>query len=246
MLQLILACQFLTIVPLTVRRPVAETDVAAAMAWFPLVGLLLGGLAAGLYMVIRPFADSLLSAFVPLVFLVLITGNMHGDGLMDAADGLGSGRPAQQALAIMKDSNVGSHGVMAGCIGFLAKLLLLGALSTRGAVAALILVPALGRWAQVYAARTNPYVRSGGGKGGFTKYVGNRELVWASCTTLAAAFVVMGAAGLAVVVVVFVFAHLAGCYIRKRIGGVTGDTLGALSEVMEIVGLVALLVLARL
>ncbi|HUW63310.1 MAG TPA: adenosylcobinamide-GDP ribazoletransferase [Spirochaetia bacterium] len=245
MLQLLLACQFLTVVPVTVRGPVGEKDLAAAMAWFPLVGLLLGAAAAGAYMVTRLVSASLLSAFVPLAFLVVITGNMHGDGLMDAADGLGSGRPADQALSIMKDSHVGAHGVMAGILGFLAKLLLLGALTPTGKIAALALVPALGRWAQVYAAGTNPYVRPGGGKGGFTKYVGSRELVLASATVLAAAGLVLGPKGAVLAGVVLAATWLAGHYVRKRIGGVTGDTLGALSELMEIVGFAVMLVLGK-
>ncbi|MDA8337254.1 MAG: adenosylcobinamide-GDP ribazoletransferase [Peptococcaceae bacterium] len=240
-----LACQFLTIVPVTVRGPVEDRDLAAAMAWFPLVGLLLGAAAAGVYVLTAYVSPSALSAFVPLAFLVLVTGNMHGDALMDAADGLGSGRPPERALEIMKDSHVGAHGVMAGVLGFLAKLLLLGALHPAGRITALVLVPALGRWTHVYAARTNPYVRPDNGKGGFTRYVGNRELILASGTLVAAALVLMGPAGAVPVAAALVVAHLAGRHARKMLGGLTGDIYGALGELVEMAGLAVILLLER-
>ena len=240
-----MACQFLTIIPVTTRGRVEEKDLAAAMAWFPLVGLLLGAAAAGVYVLTAYVSSSLLCSFVPLAFLVAVTGNMHGDALMDAADGLGSGRSPEKILEIMKDSHVGAHGVMAGVLGFLAKLLLLGAMAPAGRITALVLVPALGRWAHVYAARTNSYIRSADGKGGFTRYVGNRELLLASATVLAATVLLMGPEGVITAAAALVVAHLAGLYARKRLGGLTGDVFGALGELAEMAGLAVILLLER-
>jgi len=239
-----LACQFLTVIPLSVAGPVEEKDLAAAMAWFPLVGLLLGTVAAGVYVLTAYVSPTLLCSFVPLAFLVLVTGNMHGDAFMDAADGLGSGRPPALVLEIMKDSRAGAHGVMAGLLGFLAKLLLLFALPPAGRVTALVLVPSLSRWVHVFAARTTPYLRSAG-KGTFTRYAGNRELFLASATVAAASLLLLGWRGLVPAAAALAVAHLGGLYVRRRLGGLTGDIYGALGELAEMAGLAAMLLLVR-
>ena len=244
-MRFLLALQFLTCVPLRIRGPVEEEDLAASMAWYPLVGLILGAAAAGVYLAAAFVAPTAMADFLPLAFLVVVTGNMHGDGLMDATDGLGSGRPGDRVLEIMHDTRVGAHGVMAALLGFLAKLFFLGTLAPDGKVAALFLVPALGRWALVYGAWTNPYVRPGQGKGGFLKFLTWREMVWASATVVAALLWTAQARGLVLGLVGWAAAHLAGCYFRKRIGGVTGDTLGALNEFVEVTGLATMVILQR-
>lgn len=242
---LLLALQFLTCIPLKVRGPVGEEDLAGAMAWYPLVGLALGAAAAGVYLAAAYVAPTAMADFLPLAFLVVVTGNLHGDGLMDAADGLGSGRPGDRVLDIMRDTRVGAHGVMAGLLGFLAKLFFLGALPPDGKIAALFLVPALGRWALVYGAWTNPYVRPGGGKGGFLRFLTWREVVWASAVAAGALLWAARERGLVLGLVIWAAAHLAGRYFRKRIGGVTGDTLGALNEFVEVTGFATLVALQR-
>lgn len=236
----LLALQFLTRVPVRLAGPFGERDLARAMAWFPLVGLLLGAAAAGLHTALALALAPDICNLLALAFLVVITGNMHGDGLMDSADGLFSGRPREGMLEIMKDSRVGSHGVMAGLIVFLAKFVLLGQLAPAARIPALVLAPALGRWAQVYGASLYPYVRQGGGTGSFTTQVGRREIFWASLTVLGAGALLPGAAGWFLAGLVLPGTAALAWYVYKKIGGVTGDTLGAISECVEVLGLLAL------
>lgn len=239
----LLALQFLTRIPVTIRSEVTEKDLARSMAWFPAVGLLLGTLAAGFYTVLsHAFPNPTCDLFV-VAFLVIITGNMHGDALMDTADGFFSGKSREKILEIMKDSRVGSHGVMAGCLLFLAKFVLLSQIPPVAKITALILVPALGRWPQVYGATLYPYARNNGGTGGFTRFVGTREMCWASVTVLAAVIIMLGIKGLILAGVVLTCTAILSRFISAKIGGVTGDTLGAMTEVIEVLALVTLQIL---
>src|SRR5689334_10415915 len=111
---LLLALQFLTRIPVTIRGDVSAEDMARSMALFPLVGLLIGALAAGLHTLASfAFAPSVCD-LIAIIFVIAITGNLHGDGLMDTADGFFSGKPRERMLEIMHDSRAGAHGVMAG------------------------------------------------------------------------------------------------------------------------------------
>ncbi len=242
MRKLLLAFSFLTVVPVPMASPVQEKELAGAMAWFPLVGLLLGAMAAAVYWITGLVSVSLVRDFLPLAFLVLITGNLHGDGLMDSTDGLFSGHPSGRTLEIMKDSRVGSHGVMAGVLGLLAKVVFLQALAPSAAITALVVVPVFGRWAQVYAAATYPYVRPSG-TGVFTKHLGRRELLIASAVLLTVLVPTLGLRAIVPAGSAFLGTSLAGGYLRKKIGGMTGDTLGALNEFVEILTFAALLVM---
>ncbi|MFZ5640806.1 MAG: adenosylcobinamide-GDP ribazoletransferase [Bacillota bacterium] len=263
-MEFLLALQFLTRIPVTVHGTVTEGDVARSMAYFPLVGLLLGVAAAAVHTLSSFILPGPVTDLITIAFLVIITGNMHGDGLMDTADGLFSGRPLEGILEIMKDSRVGSHGVMAGVLVILFKLVLLGQIPVGpDKLAALIIVPALGRWAQVYGAAMFPYARTGGGTGSFTDKVGRRELLWASTAALAAAVILSGVnGGLSdpvllkglltgtLKVIVLAGAVLAGTaglgrYISGRLGGLTGDTYGAMNECIEVLGLSALVIMLR-
>lgn len=268
-MEFLLAVQFLTRIPVTIRGQVEGKNIARAMAYFPLVGLLLGLLAAALHALVSTVVAAPVADLLAIAFLVVITGNLHGDALMDTVDGIFSGRPRERILEIMRDSRVGSHGVMAGVLVMLFKFVLLGQLA-REAVGlplsvkglALIIVPAMGRWAQVYGATVYPYARagSGGGVGSFTNHVGKREIFWASATVLAAAVILLGLYELSLAGAVYktatpgavllkggilagaVFAGTAGLgrYIAGKIGGMTGDTFGAMNEIIEVLTLMML------
>jgi len=242
-------------------RLVDTRDIARSMACFPVIGLLLGAFLAVLNALLSRVLPGSVCDLTVIAAMVLVTGNMHGDGLMDTADGIYSGKPPERILEIMRDSRVGSHGVMAGMLVLLAKFILLGQIPPGAKWMALVLMPAVGRWAQVYCAAVYPYARSGGGTGGFSDFVGTRELIWASLTVAAAgaalfylkSMIFTGtvftgavvAAGTAILAGIVVFAGTAafGRYISRKIGGMTGDTLGAVNELAEVLALVVLLII---
>ena len=111
------ALSLFTVIPAGAGAELGEGEAAAAVLWLPAVGLLLGGLAAGVMLGVAAGGDSgprrLLGAVLAVALLALLTGGLHLDGLADTVDGLGSRRPAQQALEIMRRSDVGPMGVAA-------------------------------------------------------------------------------------------------------------------------------------
>lgn len=239
----LLAVQFLTRIPVTCKGEVDDKKMARSMAFFSLVGLLLGALAAGLHILTSLVFALPVSNLVALVFLLFITGNLHGDGLMDTADGFFSGRPRERMLEIMRDSRVGSHGVMAGILVILAKFVLLGQMPLGKQGIALILAVALGRWSQVYGAALFPYARLTGGVGNFTAHVGYGELLFNSLTVIVLSLFLLNLQGLILLGAVLTGTALLQWYTSKKIGGITGDTLGAVNECTEVLSLAVLLVI---
>jgi adenosylcobinamide-GDP ribazoletransferase len=241
---LALALSWLTVLP--VRTGAPEAAVAAgALRWAPVVGALLGaaggGLLAGLAALGVP---PLVAGLLAVGFLALVTRGMHVDGLADTADGLGCYGPPERALAVMRDGGAGPFAVVTILVVLGAQAAALAALAPLGAtaVAALALAAATGRAGFAWVARRGVAAARPGGLGAT---VAGSQPWWAApawWTALAAvAFPVLGlrapiAVGLAAVVVVALSRHTA-----RRFGGMTGDVLGAASE---LAATVALLVLA--
>lgn len=241
LLSFLIALQFLTRIPVTLRGGVSTESMARSMAVFPLIGLLIGAMAAIIHRLASTTFSGCVCDLLAVVFLIAITGNMHTDGLMDTADGFFSGKPREKILEIMHDSRVGAHGVMAGVCLLLAKYVLLGQIPAPLKGAALIVVPALGRWAQVYAATLYPYVSGSTGTGSFVSCLGRREIALASVFSLVAAVLLLGPVkGLGAVGSALAATALLARFADRKIGGITGDVLGALTECAEVAGLLFL------
>lgn len=232
--ELRIAGSFLTRFPVAQNVPCDGRRLGRSMAFFPLVGLLLGVLLVaadkGLALLFpRSVADGVL-----LLLLVLATGGLHLDGLADTVDGLAGGRDRETALRIMKDSRVGAMGAIVLTLTLLLKYLALHALPGPVRSEALLLFPAAGRWATVALAAFSPYVRPGGGTGAFSDHVGKRELLIAGATVAAAAFLLSGVRGFLLLPPLVLAAAGLCLYFRKKLGGVTGDVLGASVEIVEV------------
>ena len=219
---------------------------AEAMATFPLAGLVLGALLVGLDRLLNLTAFPLATRSILLVVaLVALTGGLHLDGLMDTCDGLIGGHSAEQRLAIMRDSHVGSYGVLGGVCVVLLKVGALGAVPGGTRAPALLLTPMLGRWALVSAAALFPPARPSGLGAAFRTGVTPRRLAVATATCAIAACVLGRVAGALALVGTCAATWLLGRAITARIGGLTGDTYGALAEVTEVVALFLLALFAR-
>ncbi|MFC2039330.1 adenosylcobinamide-GDP ribazoletransferase, partial [Chloroflexota bacterium] len=153
------ALEFLTIIPSPVRREAAPREVGRSLAYFPVIGLGIGGLLYGLDELFQLALPSALANILLLIALVMVTGVHHLDGFIDTCDGMAAGRSAEERLAIMRDSRVGSLGVVGGCLLLLAKYASLLALPSGYRLEGLILMPVLSRWAMVYAIFGYPYAR---------------------------------------------------------------------------------------
>jgi len=238
------ALSFLTIFPTAPDQNPDEEQLSRSMAFFPAVGLVLG---LGLVVL-----DWTLDAFIPrpvldcllVLFLILASGALHLDGIADLIDGLAGGKDRAGVLRIMKDSHVGAIGVVGLVMVLLLKYLSLFNVPPDVKSAALILTPAAGRWVQVVLAAYCRYLRPEGGTAAvFVDRVGEREVLIASGTLIAAALVLFGAKGIFIVFLFGLSAMLLQRYFQKRLGGVTGDVLGAATEVVEVLALLFILAL---
>ena len=225
----IAALQFISALPVGPPRPFAALKL---VPHFPLVGLALGLLLAGCdFLALRLWSPPV-AALLDVILLVAVTGAFHLDGLGDTADGLYGRRPRDQALAIMKDSRVGSMGVVAiVCVLAVKWAGIQGLTTDRGLI--LILVPAYARASMLFGIRLLPYGRPDGGTG---HAFFNRPLPFSAFAGLVPLLALSVLAGPRALVLNVGFAALTSALVlfyRRRINCITGDMLGAMTEVCE-------------
>lgn len=237
---LLVALGFLTRIPVPASAFADARARRNALAWYPLVGLLIGALLAGAHALLAT-QPPLLQAALLLALWVGITGAMHLDGLADSADAwVGGMGDRQKTLAIMKDPRSGPVAVVAVVMVLLVKFAALASLPPM-AWPVLLLAPLLARTVVVLAFVTSPYVREAGM--GSAMREAPRGAAWGALLFAGLATVVMGTpGGVAAVMAMTVFAlwlHAVG----KRLGGFTGDLAGALVELVEVSVLVSVVLL---
>lgn len=239
------AVQFLTILPVGRLSEPLPGDLARSMAWFPLVGAAVGGGAGLLGRLVG--GGGLVSSITALAAATLLTGALHLDGFVDTIDGLAGGRDREARLAIMRDSRVGAVGVVAVWFLLSLKAAFLSLLSGVPFIASLAVAAGLGRWAQACSAYLLPYARPEGGTGkAFVDGLSPSALAVATGCSSVILFLAVWAGGLSVRACLAATACVAGgvlltgAYFRRSLGGVTGDTLGGVSEVSEMLCLAVL------
>lgn len=238
---LIIALQFLTRLPMP-RVAVDDGAFARSMRWFPAAGLVIGALMAAAAW-LGAWADGWVAALAALTVWVGVTGGLHLDGLSDLADGMGAmhnakGGSRERLLAVMADPHVGSFGVVAIVLQLLAKLVLVHALLAKEtiAVAALIFIPFAARIGPLVWTIWLPPLHAGLGAR-FTQAVGiGHVALWAMM--LAVAALVAPAILMAVPLIA-----LWGLWLKRKLGGVSGDCQGAGIELVETGLLLATLIL---
>ncbi len=235
------ALQFLTIFPLG-RAGSRENnrELAQSAMYFPLVGALIGSILVVVDLISRLFFPQLIVNLFILIVLVLITGALHLDGFIDSMDGLLSGKKKKKILEIMRDSRVGSFGVLAAIFLVLLKLSFLNEIVSYIRYPILIIMPVVSRWAAVYTIWKYPYARDTSGIGkSFAKLVRGKELIVATIFTALLVISLLTFKGVVIWLVVFLVLLIMTNWISKKIGGMTGDTYGAIVEIAEIVVLIS-------
>jgi adenosylcobinamide-GDP ribazoletransferase len=237
---LIVAIAFLTRLPVPGPPPADASEVGRAAPLFPVAGALLGAIAAASAHVLSLRLPSLLCASLVVALLAALTGALHLDGLADMADGFGGGRTRGDVLRIMRDHAIGTYGASALALDLITKVTAISALLAAGvAVRWLVLAAALARWTPVALACFLPYARPEGGLGAtVTKHRSVGGLVVATAMAAVLAIGALGARGAIAFAAVLAFAAVHGAACRRRIGGLTGDTLGAGIEMAEALVLV--------
>jgi len=236
----LVAFQFLTIIPLPFKTDCEARDLGRSTAAFPLVGLTIGALLAGLNWLIAPWVARPLADALLIAVLTAVTGALHLDGLADVCDGMAARGGRERFLEVMKDSRVGAVGAVGIVLGLLLKWQALLAVPAGIKMPALLFFPALARLAQVLAMTGARHARKEGLGAVFIQGTGNAQLVAALTLTLAAAFVLPPLTGLAAYVAVILATMALRFYFQRRLGGLTGDVVGCISELAEIAALVVI------
>lgn len=245
MKQFILMIQFLTRLPIPVTLEVETEDFEKGIIYFPVVGMIIGIILFLAAKTLMPFLDALTLSVIIIFLEVLLTGGLHLDGLADSFDGLFSYRDRERMLEIMKDSRIGSNGVLVLIFALLAKTVLINGLLMQNWLIPLLLMPVLSRFMSVFASRFSKYARPSGMGNFFIGKVSNIQLL-----------IGLGYTGFWL----FLFAPMLwwllvpmslttwwfSKFCEGKIGGMTGDTLGANLELQEILLLVLALISLRM
>lgn len=229
------AISFLTIFPLLER----DEDVVESLAYFPLVGFLLGCL---LWVCAHAFDEAFYAAINALFIVSILTVLTRGrplDGLAATFDGFGRGGDAGDIRAIMQEDQRGSFGVMGLVLALLAKYLLISHLIEAGSFHSLLFFPTLGRWSMVCLAWFYPASQEEDS----VVYPTSRDFLWATGITLLCSILTHGLAGLGIMVLVWVLIYGIGQYCVRRIEGITTQVMGAGVELVEILALALIVAL---
>jgi adenosylcobinamide-GDP ribazoletransferase len=240
---LVVAFQFLTIVPLPFTVRCEEADMGRSMIFFPAVGLAIGALLAGADFVMAPLLPRGVADLVLVVLNSVVTGGLHLDGLSDVCDGLAARGSRERFLSVMKDSRVGAVGAMALVLALGLKYQALLALPPQFKREALLFFPLAARFAQVQMTVGSRRARNDGLGSAFIGGVGITELLLAAVCTLAAGYLLLGVNGVACAVSLFLVTWGIKFWSHQRLGGITGDIIGCASEINEISCLLMLLIL---
>ena len=236
---LLTAVQFLTRLRLP-SVPYEQDSLLRSVKFFPIVGLLIGSGSLLLYAALAPHLPLPIVGLLVVVYLVLITGCMHEDGLADSADGFGGGWEQERVLAIMRDSRIGTYGATALLLSALARVLLIASLPRPEVGTYLIAAPVLSRWTTLplsfYLApareRSGEQVDGQGAR--IARLTTRASLFIGSLLTLVIVSALLGARAIAPILFSLAVTLGTSLYYRHRIGGITGDCFGATNQLAEI------------
>jgi adenosylcobinamide-GDP ribazoletransferase len=211
---------------------------AAPLPWFPVVGALLGLFAAILYAVARLALPSLVAAALAIAAVMLVTGALHEDGLADSADAWGGGASREETLRILRDSQHGTYAVLALVLSVLLRVAALASLTPMAAVAVLPAVHAISRGGLVGLLAATPAARDDGLASGFAPLASARQSAITLIITAAFGVALLGPWFIPAAGFVIAISWLVRRVAVRRIGGITGDVLGATQQLNEIALLV--------
>ena len=240
-----IAWQFLTIIPSPYHRKYGVENLGKSVAFFPVVGLILGLVLFGIDHLLALFLPSILINVLLVIILVILTGALHLDGFIDTCDGLAVKSTTSDKLKVMSDSRVGGFGVVGGCCLILAKFAALVALPAGLRASALILMPVLSRWGMVYAISAFPSAKKEGIGWAIKQRASWKGMIAAMIFPLSAGIVLLSWWGAALLATLALILLAVSKYFCSIFGGLTGDTYGAMNEFAEVAVLVLVFIIAE-
>lgn len=228
------ALRFLTVLPLPTLEDDERERLRRAPLFFPVVGLLIGLTVAALDFGLRHFFPSLLSSVFVVIALAAVSGGLHLDGLADTADGFLSSRPREQILEIMRDSRTGPMGAAAIAGILILKVAAVTSVAADIRWAAIVLMPVAGRSSLTVLLSVLPYARKGGGLAEvFQEDRSAFHAVWPAVFLISTGWIIAQSSGLQMAAASLAGTLVFATYTYRKIGGITGDTLGAACEIVE-------------
>jgi adenosylcobinamide-GDP ribazoletransferase len=229
---LLAALQFLTLLP--IKRNFTGEQIGRATAWFPVVGILIGLILAGLNYVLGLILAPAVVNVLLVAALAILSGALHLDGLADTLDGMAGHRTTEERLEIMRDSRIGGFGAIGVALFLLVEYVSLNAIPAEFKYFVLILTPALSRWAMVNSIFVYPYARPAGLGRAFKDAVNWQQYAIATVVSLGLSVVLFKVSGLVIIAGVWVVITLLSGYFKSQLKGLTGDTYGAINEISVI------------
>jgi len=240
------AISFLTILPVGQSKTLEGKDLARSMAFFPLAGLVIGLLLALGHYLFSLFLPKAVVLWFVIGLLAFLTRGLHLDGLADTMDGLGSGGPKEKILEVMRDSRIGAFGVVSLILLFGAKFFCLDQIPDSSLPCSFIAMSVLGRNAMVLVCYRSSYARREGLAKPFVEHLRIHEVAVSFLSALGMALLLMRLQGIVAFVGVGLFSLGGRFFFKRRLGGITGDILGATNELSEVLCLVILIVFESL
>lgn len=241
MIGLVGALQFLTRVPVrTTRQP----DLTRSVPWFPVVGALVGLTLGAIVLVLGELVPMPVAAAVTIMLGVVLTGAFHEDGLADVADAFAGGWDREQRFRILTDPLHGSYGVAALSGSMLVRVLCVASLTPAAAAAGLVAAHSLGRAAAVATMTVLPTAKPDGLGADFTRTLRRGPALAGATAGVAAAALATGWWAGPLALAAIAAAVVVGVLAMRKLGGITGDVLGAIEQVAECLVLIVVTALA--
>jgi len=238
--QLIILIQFMTRIPVFVNVEYDEEKLGKSIKYFPLVGAIIGIFLYGINILAGKITvNRQIAAIIIIIVEIFITGLIHIDGLADTADGLFSYAEKEKILEIMKDPRVGTNGAVALILYFMTKVILLSEIRPEY----IILYPVISRLSTSINAGLGEYARKNGMSNGIIGKNGKKEAGISIIITMILSFIILKVKGLIILIFAILFILLLMKGVKRKIGGITGDTMGASLELTSILVLLAGVVL---
>jgi adenosylcobinamide-GDP ribazoletransferase len=231
----LVATQFLTRIPVVPINEFSADGLAKSAMFFPVVGLMVGAGGVLLRSILTTRVNQSAVIAVILIYLAGVTGGLHEDALADAADGFGGGWERERVLEIMRDSRIGSFGAIAITLALLSKFVFLTSLPFQQFTGYFLAGQVLSRWTALPLAFFLPPARAGDGQGSRIAHeIGPNALVVGTVVAVGIVAVFLRWRAVLVLGVAIGVAALTGLYYKRRIGGLTGDCLGATNQITEL------------
>jgi len=247
---IILMLQFFTRIPINYEVNIKEDSFSRGIAYFPIVGLVIGGLVALAFWGTSTLLPGSIAIVIAVLVNVLLTGALHVDGLADTCDGIFSARSMDRMLEIMKDSRIGTNGTVAIFFDLVLKIALLNQINTSlGSKKSIMVIISMTVVAKMMLSLLI-YLSTENSKG---SGLGSLFLSKISCTAIFTAiglgsiitFLALGKVSIVIILMNVLLVFLYKSFILKRLDVITGDTMGALNEICEVFTLLVFVILER-